>query len=203
MSYPINRDAWTFADLGTRPIGLPKAAVRTRAEMSSTTLEQIYKAATESVAANGFDGMSMEDIALRAGCARATVYRRVGSREMIRDVVLNQAIDRVTSSVAKAVAHLTGDERLVASMFASLETIRADPVSAALLTDIAAAQSVDSARISSFTDTAARVSGVQPDDTIACELISRMTLALLCWPVADRRTETVMIRRFVSSGLTL
>jgi len=203
MSYPINSDAWTFADLGTRPIGLPKAAVRTRAEMSSTTLEQIYKAATESVAANGFDGMSMEDIALRAGCARATVYRRVGSREMIRDVVLNQAIDRVTSSVAKAVDHLTGNERLVAAMFASLETIRADPVSAALLTDIAAAQSVDSARISSFTDTVAKVSGVQPDDTIACELVSRMTLALLCWPVADRRTETVMIRRFVSSGLTL
>ena len=160
MSYQINRDAWTFAGHGTRPIGLRKAPVRPRAEMSSTTLEQIYKAATESVAANGFDGMSMEDIALRAGCARATVYRRVGSREMIRDVVLNQAIARVTSSVAQAVAHLTGDERLVAAMFASLETIRADPVSAALLTDIAAAQSVDSARISSFTDTAARVSGL-------------------------------------------
>ena len=202
MSYPINRDAWTFADLGTRPIGLQKAAVRTRAEMSSTTLEQIYKAATESVAANGFDGMSMEDIAFRAGCARATVYRRVGGREMIRDVVLNQAIVRVTTSVAQTVAHLAGDERLVASMFASLEAIRADPVSAALLTDIAAAQSVDSALISSFTDTVAKVSGVAPDDTIACELVSRMTLALLCWPVADRRTEAVMIRRFVSSGLT-
>jgi AcrR family transcriptional regulator len=184
----------------SRRLGCLDAAARTRAEMSSLLLERICIAATESVATNGFDGLSMEDIALRAGCSRATVYRRVGGKEAIRDVVLHQAVARLTSSVAQAVDHLDGQERLVAVIVASVDTIRADPVSAALLTGTAAAHSVDSTVISSFTDSVAHLTGIRSDDTVACELLARVTLALLCWPVADRHTETAIIRRFVSSA---
>ncbi len=46
----------------------------------------------------------------------------------------------------------------------------------------------------------AKVSGIEPDDTAACEIVSRVTLAMLCWPVADRRTETDVIRRLATSG---
>jgi AcrR family transcriptional regulator len=207
MTYSIDSEAWSAADTSgrsdsrrdKRKVGCLKDA-RTRAEMSSTTLDQIHLAATESVAANGFDGLSMEDVALRAGCSRATVYRRVGDRETIRDVVLNQALTRVTSSVAETVDQLEGGERLIAAVTASLDILRTDPVASALLTGPAAAHSVDSALISSFTDEVAKLSGIEPDDTAACEIVSRMTLALLCWPVADRCTETNIIRRFASSG---
>ncbi|MDT5080435.1 MAG: hypothetical protein QOJ80_5072 [Mycobacterium sp.] len=142
MAYSIDSEAWSAADTShrsdsrrdQRKVGYLKDAARTRAEMSSTTIDQIHLAATESVAANGFDGLSMEDVALRAGCSRATVYRRVGDKETIRAVVLNQAITRVTSSVADTVDQLKGGERLIAAVTASLDILRTDPVASALLT---------------------------------------------------------------------
>jgi len=50
------------------------------AGLHPSAVEQIYDAATEAVADHGLDGLSMEDIAVRAGCSRATVYRRVGGK---------------------------------------------------------------------------------------------------------------------------
>jgi AcrR family transcriptional regulator len=167
----------------------------------SVLLEQIYAAATESVAVNGFQGLSMEDVALRARCSRATVYRRVGGKEAIRDVVLNQAVASMTSTVAQAVDHLHGQERVAAVILASLDAIRADPVAAALLSGPAAAYSVDSAVTSRFTGTVAYLTGIACDDTAACELVSRITLALLCWPLAERDAETAIIHRFVTPAV--
>jgi len=42
------------------------------------------------------------------------------------------------------------------------------------------------------------VAGLDLSDTVTCELIVRVTLSLLCWPAADRRTELAIIRRYVS-----
>jgi AcrR family transcriptional regulator len=170
-----------------------------RPRLSSPAVEQIYDAATEAVAAYGLDGLSMEDIAIRAGCSRATVYRRVGGKEAIRDAVLDQAIARIAASVARAVDHLDGEERIITAMIASLDTIRADPVSAALLTGPAAAQSVSTTLITEVTGAVAQLAGLDLSDTVTCELIARVTLSLLCWPAVDRRIEAAIIRRYVSS----
>ena len=208
MTFPLNREAWSHmapsATGLTAEIGASvQVSVATRGLSRSRLmrLERIYTAATESVAANGFQGLSMDDIAMRAGCSRATVYRRVGDKEAIRDVVLNQAVARISSSVAQAVSHLDGQERIVAVIIASLDTIRADPVSAALLAGAEAACSVDSAVISRFAGAVADLTGIRHDDTVACELVSRLILALLCWPVVDCDTEAHMIRRLVSPGV--
>jgi hypothetical protein len=45
----------------------------------------------------------------------------------------------------------------------------------------------------------AELTGICGDDEVGAELISRLTLALLCWPVADRHTESALIRRFVAA----
>jgi AcrR family transcriptional regulator len=169
-----------------------------RARLRLSSVDTICDAATEAVAARGLDGLNMDDIAVRAGCSRATVYRRVGGKDAIRDALLDQAIARSTASVAQAVEHLDGAERVVQVMIASLDTIRADPVSAALLTGPAAAQSVTSGLITEVTGAVAQLAGLDLSDTVTCELIVRVTLSLLCWPAADRRTELAIIRRYVS-----
>jgi AcrR family transcriptional regulator len=169
-----------------------------RARLRLSSVDTICDAATEAVAARGLDGLNMDDIAVRAGCSRATVYRRVGGKDAIRDAILDQAIARITASVAQAVEHLDGAERVVQVMIASLDTIRADPVSAALLTGPAAAQSVTSGLITEVTGAVAQLAGLDLSDTVTCELIVRVTLSLLCWPAADRRTELAIIRRYVS-----
>jgi AcrR family transcriptional regulator len=168
------------------------------ARLRLSSVDTIYDAATEAVAARGLDGLNMDDIAVRAGCSRATVYRRVGGKDAIRDALLDQAIARSTASVAQAVEHLDGAERVVQVIIASLDTIRADPVSAALLTGPAAAQSVTSGLITEVTGAVAQLAGLDLSDTVTCELIVRVTLSLLCWPAADRRTELAIIRRYVS-----
>ncbi|TPG36613.1 TetR/AcrR family transcriptional regulator [Mycolicibacterium hodleri] len=172
----------------------------TRSPVHGRAAERILRAATEAVADRGLDGLSMEDVALRAGCSRATVYRRVGGKEALRDAVLDQAIDRITAAVAHAVDHLDGDERVAHTIVASLDIIRTDAVSAALLTGPATGESVDSALITRFNDVAAELAGLDPSDAIGCELITRVTLSLLCWPAADRRTELAVIRRYVVNG---
>jgi AcrR family transcriptional regulator len=191
MTHPFDRESYGDASgcLG---------AVPTAAETCSAVLAQIHAAATESVAANGFDGMSMEDVALRAGCSRATVYRRVGGKEAIRDVVLNQAVARMTTAVAQAVEDVDERDRIESVISASLESVRADPVSAGLLDGPVAAHTVDSAVISRFNGTVAELTGIGSADEVGSELISRLTLALLCWPVADRHTEAALIRRFAA-----
>ncbi|TPG36421.1 TetR/AcrR family transcriptional regulator [Mycolicibacterium hodleri] len=163
----------------------------------SRVVERILEAATQAVADNGFDGLSMDDIAVRAGCSRATVYRRMGGKEALRDAVLDEAIDRINASVAGSVVDLDGEERLVRAIVASLDTIRTDPVSAALLTGPATVGSVSSALITQVTDSIALLSGIDVDDGVGCELIARVTLSLLCWPGADSGTELAMIRRYV------
>ena len=140
----------------------------------------------------------MDDTAVRAGCSRATVYRRMGGKEPLRDaVLLAEAIDRINASVAMAVVDLDGEERLARAIVASLDTIRTDPVSAALLTGPATGRSVSSALIAQVTDSIALLSGLDVADAIGCELIARVALSLLCWPGADSGTELAMIRRYV------
>lgn len=166
----------------------------------SRVVEQILSAATDAVADHGLDGLSMEDVALRAGCSRATVYRRVGGKDALRDAVLDHALDRITAAVAHAVDQLEGDERVAHAILASLDTIRADAVSAALLTGAATGESVSSALITRFNAVATELAGLDPGDDIGCELVTRVTLSLLCWPAADRHTELAMIRRYVLNG---
>jgi AcrR family transcriptional regulator len=171
----------------------------TAAETCSAVLAQIHAAATESVAVNGFDGMSMEDVALRAGCSRATVHRRVGGKEAIRDVVLIPAIARITAAIAQSVNGVDDRHRIESVIRASLDSIRADPVSAGLLVGPVAAHTADAEVVSRFNGSVAELTGICGDDEVGAELISRLTLALLCWPVADRHTESALIRRFVAA----
>jgi AcrR family transcriptional regulator len=166
--------------------------------MSSSVVEQIIDAATAAVAANGLDGLNMEDIAVRAGCARATVYRRVGGKDAIRDAVVREAVARITTAITKSVENLTGEHRIVSVIVASLDTIRADPVCSALLTGPATAETANSSLVSEYTATITDLSGLDPSDTVGGELIARATLALLTWPAADRDTELAIIRRHVS-----
>ncbi|WP_319448765.1 MULTISPECIES: TetR/AcrR family transcriptional regulator [unclassified Mycobacterium] len=163
--------------------------------------EEIYDAATAAVAQYGLEGLSIDDVAARAGCSRATVYRRVGGREAILDAVVQLAIARITSAVSEAVARLAGEERAVTVVLVALATIRRDTVSAALLTGPAAAHTVSSSLLSEVSGATAVLSGLDPGDAIACEWLERMTLSLLCWPIADPAAEEAMIRAIVGPAL--
>lgn len=165
----------------------------------SRVVERIIAAATQEVADCGLDGLSMEDVAVRANCSRATVYRRIGGKEALRDAVLVEAITRINAAVAEIVSRCEDDDRVFHAIRASLDTIRADPVSSALLTGPMVGQSVSSALITKVTDSVALLTNIGVDDGAGRELIARVTLSLLCWPAADRAAELAIIRRYAAA----
>lgn len=60
---------------------------------------KVIEAATELFLAEGLTGVTVEDIALRAGVARRTVFNRFGSKEAIFDAVLDRHWARYDSAL--------------------------------------------------------------------------------------------------------
>jgi AcrR family transcriptional regulator len=166
-----------------------------RAELAT---ERIYAAAAESAALRGLDRLSIDDIAARVGCSRATVYRHIGGKRQLRDGVLARSIARIGAEVAAAVDGLDGEERIARAILVSLETIRTDPVAAGLLTGAPLGRSlIDSPRLAA---TATALAGLPVDDTVAPEWVVRVVLALLYWPM-PRQDEEAVVGRFVAAAL--
>lgn len=169
-------------------------------DRNDLAVERIYAAATESVAARGLDRLSIDDIAERAGCSRATIYRHVGGKTAIRDAVLARSIARIGAEVRAAVARLHGAERVVEAILVSLRAVRGDHVAAGLLFGTPAADQLNRSLHDSpqLTAAAAELAGLDPDDDIAAEWVVRVVLSQLSWPNADEDREARMVRRFVA-----
>jgi AcrR family transcriptional regulator len=166
--------------------------------------ERIYAAAAESVALHGLDRLSIDDIAAKVGCSRATVYRYVGGKRQLRDGVLARSIARIAAQVAAAVDGLDGQERVVQAILVSLTVIRADAVASTLLEvtpgiDDANRSLLQSPRLAA---TAAELSGLTVDDPLAAEWVVRVVLALLFWPIGDVVAEEKLVRRFIAPTMT-
>jgi AcrR family transcriptional regulator len=70
--------------------------------------------------------LDMRSLARRVGVARATLYRRAGSREQLLDQVLWWRGRRLLAAQVRASAQLTGTDRLVAVIGGVLRAIGAD-----------------------------------------------------------------------------
>jgi AcrR family transcriptional regulator len=70
--------------------------------------------------------LDMRSLARRAGVARATLYRRAGSREQLLDQVLWWRARRLLAAQIRASAQLTGTDRLVAVIGGVLRAIGTD-----------------------------------------------------------------------------
>lgn len=169
-------------------------------DRTDLAVERIYTAATASVAARGLDRLSIDDIAERAGCSRATIYRHVGGKTAIRDAVLARSIARIGAEVRTAVSRLQGPERVVEAILVSLRAVRGDQVAAGLLFGTPASEQLNRSLHDSpqLTAAAAELAGLHPDDHIAAEWVVRVVLSQLSWPHSDTDEEERMIRRFVA-----
>jgi AcrR family transcriptional regulator len=161
--------------------------------------ERIFAAAAELIREQGFDRFSADDVASRAGCSRATLYRYVGGKSAIREGLLSRGAASVASQVAAAVESLRGDERIVESILVAVDAIRAD---AAMSHGLAAARAngIDEYLVSSplLPRTALELAGLDPEGQQS-QWVVRIVLMLLAWPLADRAAERRMVESFVSA----
>jgi AcrR family transcriptional regulator len=178
----VSRDDWLFDD-GRR----------------TAATERIYAAATELIVRDGMDGFSVDALAARTHCSRATIYRYVGGKKDVRDAVLARTAARITETVRTSVEGLNGPERVLTAIEVAVAEIRADPMGRLFL---------DSARAGSgwtwlttspvVADFATELTGLAGDDAPAAQWIVRLVMSLSLWPGADPQAEHEMLQRFVA-----
>jgi AcrR family transcriptional regulator len=169
-------------------------------DRSVAAAERIYDAAADLIAREGLDALDIDRLAAVVHCSRATIYRHVGGKSDIRDVVVRRAAIRVTSAVLAAVQHLAGRERLVTAMVMSLQRIRGDPLSKLLVGSIRRGSIqvnwlAESPLLDGF---AADLTGLAGGDPEAAKWIVRVMLSLMFWPAEDDDTERRIVERFVA-----
>jgi AcrR family transcriptional regulator len=177
----MSRDDWVF-DGGRR----------------ATATERIYAMATELIVRDGLDVFSVDALAARTHCSRATIYRYVGGKKDIREAVLARAATRIVETVRAGVEGRTGPDRVLTAIEVAVAEIRVDPTSQLFL---------DSARgggwnwltaSQAVANFASELTGVAGDDVPAAKWIVRLMMSLLLWPGADPQAEHQMLLRFVA-----
>ena len=108
----------TIRQRGPADPEIPAAAPRRRPGGRSARIRAAAIAATlAELAESGYAGLSLEDVARRAGVHKTTLYRRWGTRE---DLVLEAVLDQVGAHVAVADTGVLRDDLLELARTAAL-----------------------------------------------------------------------------------
>ena len=167
-------------------------------DRGSAAAEKIYQAATEMIARDGLSALDIDVLARRLHCSRATVYRHAGGKARIVDEVMARAARRIVESVGAAVADLSGSARIVTAVTVALAEIRSDPLGQLMVQSIRAQDMSWITASPVVTGYANELNGLTDGDLLAAQWITRITLALLYWPIGDPTSEQEALRRFVA-----
>ncbi|MBB2942252.1 AcrR family transcriptional regulator [Actinoplanes lutulentus] len=86
--------------------------------------QRLFEAAVELIAEQGFSATTVDDIALRAGVAKGTVYYNFKSKNELFEELLRHGVGLLTEEFRTAVAGLPARDAVRALVHAQLEYIR-------------------------------------------------------------------------------
>ncbi|MEO9328280.1 TetR/AcrR family transcriptional regulator [Gordonia aurantiaca] len=153
------------------------------------------------IAARGLDGFGIDELARRAHCSRATVYRHVGGRTAIIEAVLVATATPVLESIRARVADTTGEERARIAIGAALRELRGNRVIRQFLRPANLVASTPTVLASpAVRAVAAELIGFDPDDAVAAGFAVRSVLAMLLWE-ADPNEEDALVESIVAGVL--
>jgi len=95
-----------------------------RGRRREDTRQRLYEAAVELIAEQGFSATTVDDIALRAGVAKGTVYYNFKSKADLFEELLRHGIGLLTDAFRAAVAGRPPREAVAALVRAELEYIQ-------------------------------------------------------------------------------
>ena len=159
--------------------------------------ERIYRAAAKLIAQRGITNFSTDEVADRAGCSRATLYRYVGGRSAIVAALVRRATDALDQQIGEAVAGLSGPDRVIEMILAAAAATRAETLTGDVL-DHASAPYIRAHLESPQVWRAAVVlAGLHPDDHEAGQALVRIIWSLVQQPLDDSDSERALVERFV------
>lgn len=180
---------------GDRPKATPDWLIGR--DRRSEGAERIYVAAADLMARRGYDGFGIDALAAAVHCSPATIYRHVGGKSAIRDVVLERQAEHVLDSVRQAIAGLEGSERIVTATLVALQRMRAAPLAEVMRSmpgPPGTGWLIDSPVVARL---AAEMVGTADADPLAAQWLIRVFLALWYWPMHDEEAEKAAVLRFL------
>ena len=179
-----------------------------RHDRSEDAVERILAAAEVLYVERGFDTTTMADVAIEAGCARATLYNYFSSKEDLRTALRNRAAIAIATEATERVAHLTDPAaRMTEAMITAIRRVRATPALAtwfkgenlALTSELAQSSDVIDAIAVGFARDL-RISDAGTPN-VRARLIIRMIISFLSAPEVDEAHERTLIES-MAVGLT-
>lgn len=163
-------------------------------DRSGTARARLIDLAGALIAERGIDRFDINDLATRAHCSRATIYRHTGGKKHIVETVFIHTSARITTTVTDAVAGLSGIDRARTAIAEALTQIRNDRIARQFLHS---QHAIDGAGAATNSDAlraiAAELIGLDPTNTIVFSLAVRTFLALVLWPPTDPADEPHLI----------
>jgi AcrR family transcriptional regulator len=95
-----------------------------RSRRREDTRQKLFEAAVELIAEQGFSATTVDDIALRAGVAKGTVYYNFKSKTVLFEELLRHGVSLLTEEFRAAVAGRPARDAVRALIRAELEYIR-------------------------------------------------------------------------------
>ncbi len=150
--------------------------------------DRLVDLAADLIAARGIDAFDLGELARRAHCSRATLYRHGGGKHHLVEAVLTRTSAGIVDSIRSVVAGTAGRERAVLAITTALREVRGNRVTGPFLRS---RHVVDQAgaitRSPTVLGIAAELVGLDPADTdpdgaTAAAFVVRSVLALLLWP---------------------
>lgn len=97
-------------------------------EKPSKTAEKILIAAQRTFAKYGYDGTHVDEIAMRAGVNKASLYYQIGDKDTLYANVIHQVLGNIAQGIAQAVARAdTPEEKLKAYILFIADAVDKNP----------------------------------------------------------------------------
>jgi AcrR family transcriptional regulator len=94
---------------------------------------QLLDVGRKAFAEKGYEGISVEEIAERAGVSKPILYQHFGGKEGLYAVIVDREMDHVVSAIAEAISSGDPRERVEAASLAFLRYVRDNPDGFAVL----------------------------------------------------------------------
>ncbi|RPA12379.1 TetR/AcrR family transcriptional regulator [Gordonia sp. OPL2] len=155
--------------------------------------DRLVDLAADLIAQRGIDAFDLGELARRAHCSRATLYRHGGGKHHLVEAVLQRTSAGIVGSIHAAVTGTSGRERAVLAMTTALREVRGDRVAGPFLRSRHAVEQAGAiTRSPTVLGIAAELIWLRPgehDSTAAASFVVRSVLALLLWPPDDPTDE--------------
>ena len=179
-----------------------------RADHAELAVERIVDAAGAAYTELGVQATTMNDIAARAGCSRATLYTYFPNRRALQQAFLNREVIRQARLLGEELAAIDDPaERLAEAVLRSVSAVRSapamlvwfQPADLGIAADLSSSSDVLDAVVDAF---AADLAPGQIDDPrLAARWVVRTIISLISVPGRDAAEERDLVTRCMVPGV--